>query len=244
MAAFYLVMVPLSVLGGVWLTFRLRPVDPRGRFLTLIVGVAISGLALYRGLQGQSPLTNQQSMGPQSRPQALPALGAGVVPDAITFFLIVMVASFGVFIFYVAYFALKEGNLRVLRTRGPTILGYVLCIGAYFYISIFPMGLVKRHLLHFANQTPYEIAIAYVSLIAILIFVAIVLAFDEEVRRHKAFVTAFFFGCVVVAASSPFVWAVIATAVPAAQPLGVLSVFAMVAPAPTYFLLHYRLGWL
>jgi predicted metal-binding membrane protein len=65
-----------------------------------------------------------------------------------------------------------------------------------------------------------------------MILVAMVLTFDKDVRRHKAVVIACFVGLVVVAGSSPFVWAALATAIPAAQPLGVLSIFAMAAPAP------------
>lgn len=105
------------------------------------------------------------------------------------------------------------------------------------------MSLVKSDLLRLPDQSVQEIAIAYVSLIAALIFIATVLAFHKDMR-HKVTVICFFVGCVAVAASSPFVWAVLATAIPAAQPIGVLSIFAMAAPAPTYFLLHYRLGWL
>lgn len=242
MNLFYLVMVPLSVLGGLWITFRLGSVAPRGRFLTMIVGLAVAGLVLYQGLQGQSPFTSQQSIAP-SRLGTLPPPVVGILPEAIGFLLIMIVASMGVFILCIAGFALNEG-IGVLRTRGPTILGYVLCVGAYLYVSLLPMGLVKSDILHLANQTTQEIAVAYVSLIAALIFVATVLALHKDVRRHKAIVIAFFLGCVAVAASSPFVWTVIATDIPAAQPIGVLSIFALVAPAPTYFLLHYRLGWL
>jgi uncharacterized membrane protein len=149
----------------------------------------------------------------------------------------------GVLILSIGSLAAKEG-IGVVRTRGPTILRYVLCVGAYFYVSLLPMGLVKSDLLHFTDQTVQEIAIAYVSLITALIFVATVLALHKEVRDHKVIVIGFFLGCVAVAASSPFVWTLLATAIPAAQPIGALSIFAMVAPAPAYFLLHYRLGWL
>ena len=66
----------------------------------------------------------------------------------------------------------------------------------------------------------------------------------QKVRRHKAAVIAFFCGLVIVAGSSPFVWAMLATAIPAVQPIGLLSIFALAAPGPAYFLLRYQLGWL
>jgi hypothetical protein len=232
---FYLLLVLLSVLAALWLTFRLRSSEPRWRFPAIIVGLAIAGLALYQGLHGQSPFT------PGLETLATPV--TSILPEAVRFLLIIVVASMGVLILSIGSLAAKEG-IGVVRTRGPTILRYVLCVGAYFYVSLLPMGLVKSDLLHFTDQTVQEIAIAYVSLITALIFVATVLALHKEVRDHKVIVIGFFLGCVAVAASSPFVWTLLATAIPAAQPIGALSIFAMVAPAPAYFLLHYRLGWL
>lgn len=243
MSIFYLVMVPLSLLGGLWVTFRQRSLDPRGRFLTLIVGLAIAGLALYQGLQGQAPFKSWKAVATPSQPATL-SVGARILPHAVAFLLIMVVAMVGVLVFYAAYFALKDHNFGVVRARLRALLRYVIYVGAYFYVAIFPMGLIKRHILILTDQTVYEITVAYVSLIAVLIFVAMVLGFDKEVRRHKAAVIGFYCGLLVVAGSSPFVWSLLATAVPAIQPIGVLSIFAMVAPAPAYFLLHYRLGWL
>jgi len=243
MNPFYLLLVLLSVLGALWVTFRLRSDDLRGRFPAMIVGLAIAGLALYQGLQGHSPFTSHQSTAPPSRLETLSPPVTGILTEAVRFLLIILVASMGVLILSITTLAVREG-IGVLRTRGPAILRYVLCVGAYLYVSLLPMGLAKSDLLHLSDQSVQEISIAYVSLVAALIFVATVLAFYKDVRDHKVVVIGFFVGCVAAAASSPFVWAVLAIAIPAAQPIGVLAIFALVAPAPTYFLLHYRLGWL
>jgi len=139
MNPFYLLLVLLSVLGALWVTFRLRSDDLRGRFPAMIVGLAIAGLALYQGLQGHSPFTSHQSTAPPSRLETLSPPVTGILTEAVRFLLIILVASMGVLILSITTLAVREG-IGVLRTRGPAILRYVLCVGAYLYVSLLPMG--------------------------------------------------------------------------------------------------------
>lgn len=243
MTLVYLAMVPLSVLGGLWVTLRMRAIDPWARLLSAIIGVAVVGIALQQGLRGRSPVTGAKAIVRPLQPEQM-SLGARILPQAVEILLIVVAAMVGLLLFYAAYFALKEREVRVVRSRLRVLLRYVVSVGVYFYLALLPMDLVKRQILHLRGQAIYETTVAYVALISVLLLVAVIVVFDKRTRRHKPAVIAFYCGLVVVAGSSPFVWAVLASAVPAVQSMGVVSMVAMISPGPAYFLLHHRLGWL
>ncbi len=243
MTLFELLMLILGILGGLWVTFRMRSIDPWARLLGAIVGAAVIAIAFYQGLHGQSAFSAANSVVRVPRSE-VPSSTASILPHAIQLFIIVVVSMAVLAIFYAAYFLLKERHRGVLRTRMPTTLRNILLVSVYMFAAILPMSLEKHHVLHLTNPTIHGIMVAYVSLIAALILVAMSLAFDKELRRHKVAVVAFFCGLVIAAGSSPFIGTLLANDIPALQPIGVLFVFALGAPGPAYFVLRYQLGWL
>jgi hypothetical protein len=244
MGLFDLIMAGLALFGGLWVTFRMRAIDPRARLLGAIVGAAIIAMALYQGLGRGSPFSGVNAPMLSSHAEALSA-PTRILAHAGKLFLVMAVAMTGVLVFYAVYFFLTGRNRGVLRTRMPTTLRNVICVGGYMFTSILPMSLEKHHVLHLTSQADHLIEIAYISLVVVVIVVAMGLAFEKSTRHRKATAIAFFCGLVIVAGSSPFVWAVYGTALPAvAQPIGVLSVLVMAAPGPAYYLLRYQLGWL
>lgn len=244
MRLFDLIMAGLALFGGLWVTFRMRAIDPRARFLGAIVGAAVIVMALYQGLGRGSPFSAVNAPMLSSHTETLSA-PTRILPHAIELLLVMAVAMVGVLVFYAVYFFLTGRNRGVLRTRMPTTLRNVICVGSYMFASILPMSLAKHHVLHLTNRAVHVIALAYISLVVVVVFVAMGLAFEKGTRHRKATAIAFFCGLVIVAGASPFVWAVYGTALPAAaQPIGVLSILVMAAPGPAYYLLRYQLGWL
>jgi len=232
----------LVLVGGLWVTLRMRSVARSTRALGAIVGAAVIGAAVYQALEERPVLGGGGRVVPPSRAGAL--ANSSLLAHAVPLALIFVVAIAAAVVYYTVYFLLKERDRALLRIRLPTTIRNAICVGSYVFAAILPMSLEKHEALHLAVWAVQGVVVAYVSLVAAIILMALVLAFDGDVRRHKAVVIAFFAGLVVAGGSSPFVWAALAAAIPAAQPLGVLSIFAMAAPGPAYFLLRYRLGWL
>lgn len=237
-----LVLAGASLFGGLWVTFRMRSIDPWARVLGALVGAAVIGVAVYQGLQGR-PSANGKPIVPPPHPAALSS-SSNILAHALPLFLIVVVAITGVVVFYAVLCVLRERNLGVLRIRIPPPVRIAICIGTYMFAAIFPMSLVKHHVLHLSDRAVHGITATYVTSIAVLMIAAMVLVIDKQVRSRKAVVIALYCGLVLVAGSSPFVWATLASALPAAQPLGTLFAIAMLAPAPAYYLLHYQLEWM
>lgn len=237
-----LVMAGASLFGGLWVTFRIRSIDPWTRALGALVGAAVVAVAVYQGLHGR-PIANGKPIAPPPDPAALSS-SSNILAHTLPLFLIVIVAMIGVVVFYAVLFVLQERNLGVLRIRIPPILRLVIYVGAYMCAAIVPMSLVKHHVLHFSDRAVHGITAAYVTSIAALMIAATVLVIDKQVRSRKAVVIALYCGLVLVAGSSPFVWATLANASEAARPLGTLSAIALLAPGPAYYLLRYQLEWM
>jgi hypothetical protein len=171
-------------------------------------------------------------------------LGAGALPYALGLFAIVLAGTAAAVAFAWGGAALRWRRHGAPRARIAAPLRYGACVGAYLYAAILPTGLVRRQLLVLTDHSVHEIAVAYGSLIAALLVLATVLALEAGMRRRRAVVIGFFCAVVLVCGSGLFVFAALATAGPAAQPLRLLGLCAAFAPGPIYFQLRYQLGWL
>lgn len=185
-----LAMGLLSILGGLWVTLRMRSIDPVARSLGVIVGAIATGIAIRQGLHGQSAFASAKLPVPPLAPQRA-ARGTRILAQAGRFFLTAVVALVGVVAFYAAYVVLKDRDWAVVRSRLRVLVWYLVAVGASVHGAVLPGVPVRRHPLQLTIPVAYEIALASAALIALLVFVAVVLRFGAEARRRKAVVIGF-----------------------------------------------------
>lgn len=233
----YLVVAASSFAGGVWAIFRLHCIDRWARILTGVFGLASTGAMFYLGLQGNTWFAPRQRL---TYPSAHGQIGSLALQELLP----ISVGVAGAVVLLAVYVALKEKNLRAISARVRWFTGYALIIGTYFFFSFFPGRLVKDHALYLTSSDLRIIEVAYVFLWSLIILIALLLAFDTTLRRHRGVVIMFLLFVIVVGAWSPFFAPLLATASTGQNSVSLLFIYAMLLPGPVYWLLHQRLRWI